>query len=212
MSKTKRLYAEEIKQALINGYPDIDWRLDERVIFRTMDAIVNDMAAKSMMNNWKAGAPGISEGFITTWDEVEVIDDIEEETNSYLTLPVSFVDLPMERGIDEIYPKDKSDAPSVVILKHREVRIYQNIMAGSMHRLAGYPEGNIFRFTDWGVKKDYGNMGVRLVVRDSSLISIDAEYPIPANAEAQMIKMCINWFREKREIPANKVRDKVDQA
>jgi hypothetical protein len=213
--KTKKYYAEEVLSALINGFPDIDWKLDFRDIYATMDAVVNKMAKDGFFFNWKWGVAGVSEGFITTWENLEVTDP-SDKLNSYFTLPLNYADLPMERGIDEIWPMKyqiEGKNHSVVILNHRDVRLLENNMAGSMQgRLSGFPKGSIFEFTSCGVKKKYGNMGLRLAVRDSSLISADAAYPIPADKELEMIKLCVDWFREKRAIPPNKVRDKQDQA
>lgn len=212
---TKRYYAESVMSGLINGYPDIDWKIDIRDIFAVMDAVVNKLAKDGFFFNWKWGTAGVSEGFITTWENLEVTDP-SDKLHSYFTLPLNYADLPMEQGIDEIWPmkyQAEGKNHSVVVLKHRDVRLLENNMAGSMQgRLSGFPQGTTFYFTSCNVKKKYGNMGCRLVVRDSSLIGEDAQYPIPADKELEMIKLCVDWFREKREIPPNKVRDKQDQA
>ena len=212
--RTKKYYSEQIVNGLVNGYPNIDWKLDERDIFTCMDTVVNSLAKAGFLTNWKMGVAGVSENFITTWDEVVVTDQTESRP-SYLTLPVNYADMPMERGIDEIWPlkfQAEGKNHSVVILNHKDVRLYSNNMAGNWQgRLAGFPQADKFYFTICDVKKRYGNMGLRLVVRDSSIIGIDAPYPIPADAELMVIKACVDWFREKRAIPQDKIRDKIDQ-
>lgn len=222
MIKSKRYFAEMVVNSLTNDYPNIDWKIDERDIFVQLDSIVNAEARAGFFDNWKAGAPGVSEGFITTWDAdvvgtpaITVVDQ-QNGKPSYFAMPVNYADLPMEQGIQEIWPqKYQSEGKnhSVVILTHRDLRLHSNLMSGNMGgRLAGYPKGNIFEFTSAGVKKKYGDMGIRLVVRSSSLIAIDAPYPIPSSKEDFVIKMCAAWFREKRNSPTDRVRDKNDQA
>lgn len=212
--KTKKYYAESVIQGLQNDLPNMDWNIDERDIFVVLDRIVNEQARGGFFENWKMDAPGVSENFITTWESVTVVDQ-SNKNPSYFAMPVNYADLPMERGIDEIWPvrfQPDGKNHSVVILNHRDVRLYSNNMAGNMDgRLAGYPQGVNFYFTTHDVKKKFGNMGLRLVVRDSSLISATAPYPIPSSKEDFIIKMTIAFFREKRREPTDRVRDKKDQ-
>lgn len=214
--KTKRYFAEQIINGLINDDPNIDWNIDERDIFVRLDSVVNTEARKGFFENWKVGYPGISEGYVTTWDGDTAITVVDQANSkpSYFEMPVNWADLPLEQGIQGIWPqKYRTDGNhNVVILNQRDVRLYSNNMAGNMAgRLAGYPKGNIFEFTTCDVKKKYGNVGLRLVVRDSSLIALNAVYPIPSSQEEFVINMCIAWFREKRSSPTDKVRDKNDQ-
>ena len=210
--KTKSMYAEQVGGLLINNYPNIDWKIDERDIFVRMDSIVNEMARKSMLDNWKLSMSGIDEQFITTWPILTVTDQLYEMP-SYFDLPVNYADLPMGRGIDEIWPlKLQAENHSVVILTHHDVRLYSNNMAGAMAgRLAGYPEGYRFYFTSCDVKKKYGDVGLRLVIRDASLILSTVPYPIPSDKEEEMITRVVKWFVDKRTRPTDVVRDKNDR-
>lgn len=213
--RNKNYYSERVISGLINDFPDIDWKLDPRDIMAVLDSIVNNQARAGYLENWKLGAPGFSEHFLTTWDNITVVDQ-NDGLPSYFEMPINYVDLPMQRGIDEIWPlRPQNDGKnhSVVIMSHRDIRLYASNMAGSLEgRLGGFTQNDRFIFNQCGVKKKYGNMGLRLAVRDSSLIGSDKPYPIPADKEEIIIQMAIAFFREKRATPANRVRDKIDQA
>lgn len=215
MTKSKRYYADRVKLGLMNDHPDIDWKIDERDIFVVLDSIVNTEAKAGFYENWKFGAPGVGEQFITTWDSVTVVDQTNKRP-SYFVIPVNYADLPMGLGVDNIWPlrfQNDGKNHNVVIMNQRDVRLYANNPAGNLDgRLGGYVQASKFIFNQCGVKAKYGDMGLRLVVRDSSLILIDQPYPIPSSSEERVIQLAIAFFREKRGIPANRVRDKIDQA
>lgn len=212
--KTKIYYAERVVLGLNQSVPNIDWKIDQRDIFTQLDAVVNAEAKAGFLSNWKMGMPGVSENFITTWEGLEVTDQ-DNSKPSYFTLPVNFADLPGEQGIQEIWPtkwQPEGKNHSVVILTHRDIRLMANTMAGNFQlRLAGAPKGDIFEFTSCDVKKKYGTMNIRLVVRDSSIISTTAAYPIPADKEEEIIQRCIDFFRQKRMLQPDRVRDANDQ-
>ena len=213
MTKSKRYYADRVKIGLQNDHPDIDWKIDERDIFAVIDSLVNNDAKAGFYENWKFGAAGIGEQYLTTWDNITVVDVPKKP--SYFDIPFNYADLPMGRGIDSIWPirwRNDGKNHNVVIMTQRDVRLFASNMAGGLDgRLGGYVQASRFIFNQAGVKTAYGNMGIRLVVRDSSIIPIDQPYPIPSDKEELIIQRAIAFFREKRSIPANRVRDKIDQ-
>ena len=210
---TKRYYAQRVILALQNDYPNLDFKIQEREVLPVIDGVVNRMAEQDYFDNWKFSGQGIDEQFITTWEEIEVTDENDEKP-SHFTFPSNYAALPNNRGIDEIWPlkfqiggKDHS----VVIMTHADYRRYKNLQAGSLEgRLGGYPQGDKFYFTTCGVKKKYGNVGLRLVVRSSADIAIDAPYPIPSNRVDEVIQETIKYFILKRLQPTDEVRDKKD--
>lgn len=211
--KSKRYYAEVVLAEMQNDLRNIDFKLEERDVFVRLDAIVNEMAKQSFLSNWKLSVGGLDEQWLTRWDDVTVVDP-GNGLYSYMDLPVHYADLPMNRGIDEIYPmKFQQDGKnhSVVILAHRDMRLYSNNMAGNFQgRLAGFVKSYRFTFNRSDVKKKYGNMGLSLVVRSAADIAIDAPYPIPADAENAVVTACVEWFRERVRQPKDEVRDKND--
>jgi len=150
MIKTKRFYAQRVIEQLQNDYPNLDLKIDERDVFPVMDDAVNKLAAQNYFDNWKFTGEGIDEAFITTFPEVEVTDQ-EDEQPSYFTFPSNYAELPKNRGIDEIYPlqfQQRGQDFSVVIMSHTDYRRFKNLYAGSLEgRLGGYPEGMKFIFT-----------------------------------------------------------------
>jgi hypothetical protein len=211
--KTKKFFAAQVLSSIANDFPNIDVKVEEREIFILMDAVVNELAAKNYFENWKFGGYGVDEQFITTWEDVTVVDQ-ENGLPSYFIFPANYVGLPRNGGISEIYPMKwiSEDQPPVVVISHEDYRRYRSNPAGNMQgRLYGYPQGNRFYFaTTCQVKKDFGNMGVRLVIRDSTQIANDQPYGIPADKENMVIATCVAWYRAKREEPTDAVRDNKD--
>jgi hypothetical protein len=214
MAKTKRFFAERILMELQNDNRNIDFKINERQVFVVLDETVNELAAASYFENWKLSGAGIDEGFITTFEPVTVIDQANGNL-SYFDFPCNYAALPMNRGIDEIYPLkyNTTHQSAVVVLSHSDYRLYQNNPArGFEGRLYGYPKGMRFYFGTCEVTKKYGaSFGVRLVVKDSSQIGNDEWYPIPSNVEKLVIDTCIEKLLKRRMAPIDRVRDNVDQ-
>lgn len=212
MPKTKRAFCEQILNELEDDYRNIDFKIDEREVFLRMDATVNEMAAKNYFDNWKMSGASIDEGFITTWEPVTVVDQ-DNSLPSYLTLPSNYPALPKNGGIVQIYPIRfvKENQPPVVIISHEDYRRYMSNPAGKYSgRLTGYPKGTRFTFTTCGVKKIYGDMGVSLAVRDSSVIGMNEVYPIPSDRENELVATLVEWFRNRRLQVTDSVRDNKD--
>lgn len=213
MAKTKKWYAEQVLKELENAPLNIDFKIDEREVFIRIDAIVNDLARQNFFDNWKIFGPEIDEQYITTWAEV-VVTDQANGMPSYLTLPSNYAALPNNKGIDEIWPLKYGEYnQSVIIMSHRDLRLFQNSMANNLQlRLGGFPEGRKFIFNACGVKGKYGNMGVRLVGVNSADIANDAPYPIPSDREQLVIQTTVEWFRDRRAQPTDIVRDGNDKS
>ena len=212
--KTRFWFVEQIMLSLSKEHLNIDNKIDEREVLLRLDATVNELAAKNYFDNWKLGGYGVDEQYITTFEPVTVVD-AENGLPSYFIFPANYAGLPRNGGIDEIYPLrwTEKDQPSVVVISHQDYRRYRSNQAGNMqNRLTGYPQGNRFYFTTCEVKKKYGDMGVRLVIRDSSQIADDQPYGIPADKENHVIATCVEWYRIKEQVPSDTVRDNKDQA
>jgi hypothetical protein len=217
MIGSKRWFAQQVLIELQNDKPNIDFKIDEREVFNRMDAEVNQMARTSFFDNWKFSSANLDEQFLTRWDDDNALTvvDVANGQPSYLDLPAAWVDLPRNRGIDEIWPLERGEYnQSVVITSHRDLRSYQNNKAGNMQgRLFGYPKGRRFVFGESNVSKKYGEkFGVSLVIRDSSQIGYDEVYPIPADKQKALIMILVAWFRSRREQPTDRVRDSNDNA
>jgi len=215
MIKTKLYYAQRVILGLQDDYPNLDFKIQEREVFPVVDDIVNRMAEADYFDNWKFTGQHVAEHFVTTWPEV-VVTDQDNELPSYFDFPSNYVELPKNRGIDEIWPlkfRQNSDDHSVIIMTHQEYRRFKSQQAGGLQgRLGGYPQGTRFYFTSCGVKKKYGNVGLRLVIRSAADITDTAAYPVPANKEGEVIALAIKYFVMKRTGQTDQVRDAKDVA
>lgn len=213
--KTKKWFAEQVKLALTNEWPNIDDKLDEREVLLRLDATVNELAAKNYFENWKISGAKVDEQFITTFEDVEVVDQ-ENGKPSYFVFPANYAGLPKNAGIVQVYPMRWLSVfePPVSIISHEEYRRFLSNPAANMQgRLCGYPKNGsrYFYFTSCDVGKKYGPMGMSLVIRDSSQIADDAPYGIPADKENFLIATVVAWYRARREVPSDSVRDNKDQ-
>lgn len=212
--RTKLWFAEQVQLALQNDYTNIDTKLDEREVLVRLDATVNELAAKNYFDNWKFGGYGVDDQFNTTFD-VTVIDR-ENGNPSYFVLPANYAALPRNGGIVEIYPVrwNTVNQASVVIMSPEDFRRYLSNPASNLQgRLGGYPISGNFEFTTCEVKKKYGEaFKCRLVIRDSSQIANDAPYGVPADKENYLISTVVAWYRARREVPTDSVRDNKDVA
>jgi len=207
MADTKEYFAEQVLRELQADFLGRDQKILPREVYPRLDAIVNQLARENFFENWKVGFGGVGEQFITTWEDVEVTDQTDAKP-SFFTLPVvSYVDLPRNGGLYEIIPLDNAEK-MVIVMALREWRQYKNTPAGNLEKqLACYPIGNKMFFNMDMVKQNYGNMMVRLVVRDSAQIPADQPYPIPADKKDQVIKMCVDFFRSRLKQGADLVKD-----
>jgi hypothetical protein len=212
--KTKLYFAEQVILLLQNDYPNIDTKIDERQVLLIIDQAVNELAKKNYFENWKMGSGAMfDEQFITTWDSVDVVDQANS-LPSYFIFPSNYVGVGSNEGIVDIVPiKFKTaNQSAVIVTTFSDYYRYKSNPAGNMQgRLTGYPRGSKFEFTTCNVKKTYGNMIVRLAIRDSSMIPNDQPYPIPADKEGEVIATAVALFRDRRQQPTDTIRDNKDQ-
>lgn len=214
--KTKRLYSQIVQNEIRRKYPNADSLVREQEIWLRMDQLVNRLAKQSYFDNWAFTGGHADEQYITTWADENAIQVVDQPHGkpSYLILPSNYADIPRNGGIEEIWPMTYSGGSnSVVVMSHRDYRRYQTNKAGNMQgRLYGYPEGRKFIFGKANVATDYSEkFGVRLMIRDSSMIDLDAPYPLPSSAEQAIIDQLIAYFSAKLLQPMDAVRDGNEQ-
>ncbi len=213
MAKTRVFFGESVLNELQSGFRTSDEKIDIREVYIRLDAMVNERARAGYFANWELKLAGLDESFITTWETV-IVTDLPHGQLSYLTLPTVPIDLPNNGGIIEICPKKyfrTGNNHSVVVMSRQDYRTYNNTMAASMQgRLSGYPQGMKFIFTKDNVKKQYGDMLVRLAIRDSSFLSDTDVYPIPADKEQEIISQCVAWFMARKARVQDTIRDGND--
>lgn len=217
--RTKWSYAESVLKELQNDFVGRDIKVDAREVLLRLDAMVNEMAKVGFLDNWKMGhGPTVDEQFITTWEWIAVTDPASK-LPSYFTIPANYANLPRNGGIEQIYFENafsgnkKRYFDPVIIKNFRDVAKYRNNMAGNLEgRLSGYPKGRTFYFDRGNIGATYGQVGIRLVIRDSSVIGDNDPYPIPADIEQTIIDRLVEWFRKRREQPTDTIKDANDKA
>lgn len=214
MIKSKKYFGERIIKALQDAFPNADSRFSEREVFLMLDDVVNAMAKKNYFDNWKLYGAGVDECFITTWsgsNAISVVDPDDGESPSYIELPAVPAALPRNSGVVEVWPQNYEHG-AVRIMDHGDLLRTRRLMSGNMQgELGGFREGLRFVFNQTEVRKNYaGTFGVRLVVKDSTALAIDAVYPIPADLEEEVISNVVEKIRDRRMMPTDTVRDKQD--
>lgn len=214
MTKSKKYYSDRVLKALQDAFPNIDFKIGEREVFLVIDDVVNAMAKDNYFENWKLYGAGLDEGFVTEWsgdNAIAVVDPDGGEEPSYFVMPATPAALPRHGGIVEVWPSNW-EFGSVRIMDHGDVRRTRKLMSGNLQgELGGYRSGNRFVFNQTEVRKNYAETcGVRLAVKDSTELAVDAIYPIPSNLQEEVIKRVVAHFAGRREAPTDVVRDGND--
>lgn len=216
--RTKWSYAEEIRNILDKDFGDRDMQLDPREIILRLDQAVNEQAKLGDLENFKLNkGEFVDDTFITTWEWLTVTDPANKMP-SYVQLPATPVALDTNRGIDQIYFKNDFAAVKkryydpVIITSFKDLSSYRNTMGGDLgERISGYPKDGYFVFDRGDINATYGQIGMRLVVRDASAIGDNDPYPIPADRVATIMDSVIDFFRKKMAQPTDHIRDTIDR-
>lgn len=211
MIYTKKMIADRVIDKLMNDFPNIDFRIDIRSVFLAVDDIINKLAKQNYLENFKFYG-GIDDAFTTVWDGANAltVTDVVGQP-SYITLPAIPVALPNNGGIIECWPLNYK-YQQVRIRRHEDVRRTSRLMSGNMQgQLGGYPKYPVFEFDQIEVSKKYATrFGMKMCVKDSKDIAVDAPFPIAADAFDQIIKEAYVYFQEKRLAPTDVIRDGRD--
>lgn len=214
MIKNKLWYSELVLNELQAGLRNRDEKVDQREVILRMDAIVNQLAKEGFLENWKLGMYGGNDELFLTRFEWLTVTDPANNAPSYVQLPTNWTSLPKNMGLDQVYFKNDFTAVTkkyfdpVIVMSFKDFSTYRSNMAGRLEgRLGCYPKNGNLVFTKGGINAVYGQIGLALLVRDSSTLGDTDLYPIPANMEQTVIEACVNWFRVRLSGPADLIRD-----
>jgi hypothetical protein len=213
MIQTKKKIADRVISRLQNAYPNIDFRaIRMPYVYVIVDDIINSLARQNYFQNWKLTMAGLDECFITTWEGDAGIDVVDpEEDQSYIELPATPVALPMNNGVQEVWPQN-FEYGSVRLRQHSEIRRTRNLMSGNMQgELGGCLVGTKFKFDQTDVGKNFSQkMNLRLAVKDSTAIAENAPFPVAADLLEEIIERAYIYLSGKREELTDTIRDSND--
>lgn len=212
--RTKWSYAEEVRNALDPDFGNRDMQLDPREVLLRLDQTVNELAKLGSLENWKMNRDEFIDDTWTTTFEWLTVTDPANKAPSYVQLPATPVDLPDNRGIDQVYFKNDFSAVKkkyfdpVIITSFRNLSEYRNTMGGELDgRIQVYVKNGYIYFDRGNVNATYGEIGLRLVVKDAGSIGDNDPYPIPADRQRMVLDSVIDFFRKKLAQPNDLVRD-----
>ena len=212
--RTKFSFAEEILIELRDQNLGREMQIDPREVILKLDQMVNEAAKAGYLENWKlTGSDAISDLFTTSWEWLTITDP-SNKAPSYFQLPSYYVDLPDNKGIDQVYfensftsTKTKYFDP-VIITSFKDRSSYRNTVGEYLEeRISCYPKDGVMYFDRGNVGTKYGNVGLRLVVRDSGALADSDPYPIPSNRERYIIDQLIMFYRERLKQPQDNIKD-----
>jgi hypothetical protein len=214
--KTKLLYAEDIRNNLYSSLLNRDTKIDYREIYLAMDRAANFFAKGAFFENWKLGTGTIDDLWITDFFPVTATDPVNG--NSFFTLPTSnYVTLPKNQGISDIYflnditKVTKKYFKPIIIKNFKDQAGFRSSLANdNQGRISCHIKNRIIYFDRGKINAQYGQLGIRLVLRDASVLQDTDVYPIPAEYEDQFIIKSILFFMEKRTKEADLIRDNND--
>ena len=214
--KTKLLYAEDIRNNLYSSLIGRDVKIDFREIFLAMDRAVNFFAKGAFFENWKLGFGKVDDLWQVDFSPITVTDTANQ--NSSFALPTSnYVSLPNGQGIQDIYFLNNSGLKKryykpVIIKNFKDQAGYRSSMAGdNQGRISCYIKNRTIYFDRPRIDAIYGTVGIRLVLRDASLLLDTDVYPIPADAEDAFINKSIAFFMQRRAAEPDLIKDANDK-
>ncbi len=216
--RTKLYYGEQVLNELNSQLRNRDEKIDIREAIIRIDAIVNSFAKEGILLNWKRGfTNSLDEQFITRWEFLTITDPSNGEP-SYFQIPAHYVELPDNRGIDQVYFQNsfssvkKKYFDPVIIRNYKSVSQYRSNRAGNMEgRISCSPRNGNIVFNTGNIGATYGDVGIALVVRDSSALSDSDPYPIAADQEQLIIQTAVEWFRARQGQKPDLIRDDVNK-
>jgi len=212
--RTKWSYAEEVMLELRDQFIGRDMQLDQREILLKLDQLVNEYARQGFLENWKLRlGTNIDDQFVTEWTAL-VVTDPSNKMPSYVSLPAHYVNLPDNKGIDQVSFTNSFSATTkkyfdpVIITSFKSLSTYRNTVGEDLEgRISCYPRNGKLVFDRGNIAATYGTIDLRLVVRDSSAIADDAPYPIPADIEKKIINELVAFYRERMAQPQDNIKD-----
>ncbi len=216
--RTKLFYGEQVLLELNSQLRNRDEKIDIREAIIRIDAIVNQFAKDGILLNWRAGfTNSIEDQYTTTWENLSATDPANGEP-SYVQIPAHYVQLPDNRGIEQVYFMNSYNAIKkkyfnpVIIRSYKSFAAYRNNRAGRLEgRISCAPNDGYLVFDRGNIDATYGPLAIRLIVRDSSAIADDAPYPIAADQEQMIIQAAVQWFRERNAQRPDLIRDDVNK-
>lgn len=216
--RSKLSFSEEIRSALDADFGTRDMQVDPREIMLKLDQVVNEHARLGDLENWKMNKGEFVDDTFTTSFEWLTVTDPSNKMPSYVQLPATPVALDTNRGIDQVYFKNDFSAVKkkyfdpVIITSFKDLSSYRNTLGGELHgRISCYPKDGYLVFDRGNINATYGDIGIRLVVRDASYLGDNDPYPIPADRQHIIIDSVIKFFRDKLAQATDHIRDTIDQ-
>lgn len=214
MIKNKLFYSEAVLNELQSDMRGRDETIDQREVIIRMDAIVNALAKEGFLENWKAGFfDSTDESYLTRFEWLTCTDP-SNNSPSTVQIPANYMSGPKNVGIEQVYFKNDFSANTkkyfdpVIIKSFKDVSLYRNNMAGNLEgRISCYPRTGTLYFDRGGINTTYGQIGMALRIRDSSVISDTDLYPIPGDKEHFVIDACVQWFRTRLSGPQDLIKD-----
>lgn len=214
--KTKILYAEDIRNNLYSSLISRDVKIDYREIFLAMDRAINFFAKNSFLENWKSGIGKIDDLWQVDFSPISVTDIPNQ--NSFFNLPTSnYVNLPSGQGIQDVYFMNNNGLKKryfkpIIIKNFKDVSGYRSSIAqNNAGRISCYVKNRIIYFDRGKIDAVYGQIGIRLVLRDASLLQDADVYPVPADIEEQFINKSIDFFIARRIKEPDLIKDMNDK-
>lgn len=216
--RTKLFYGEQILNEISQGRRNRDETIDIREAIVRLDAVVNDLAKSGILTNWKAGfTNGIDDQYSMTFEFLTATDPSNGEP-SYVQIPSNYIQLPDNRGIEQVYFQNSFSAVKrkyfdpVIVRNFKSFSQLRNNRAGRMEgRISCAPKNGFLVFDRGNINATYGPLGLRLIGRNSSALSDTDPYPIASDQEAMIIGLCVDWFRARQAQRPDLIRDDVNK-
>jgi hypothetical protein len=202
---TKKQLAELIIRRLSGGSPTEDSELDIREIMFTLDQLRDARIRIDTFNSIKAGYHEVSTDYLSQYEDVTILTNAAQSLR-YITLPANPIDLPDEMGIYMISPM-KNPEIGFYRIPGVGLPLYRGMSSVETEDITTYwvvGSTVYFKNVDPFISKVLVTM-----VASSKDIAEGANYPIPPDAEAEILEVLYQQYAPVQQTPHDEIEDGV---
>jgi hypothetical protein len=200
---TKKQIAEQVMRILSGGHLKPDRTLDIREVMLAVDQVRDAQARMTVYQNVKEGTYEVPEDYLEFFESIAVNSDPTKGL-SYITLPVSTIDLPYGLGIYQISLPGSVEAPFKLVQTGHLGLLNGSDAAANDQVTYCWPVGERVYFKNLAGGTSFVSA---ILAQSSKEIAEDADYPVPPDQEGDLLQKVTQMFALHDQQPHDEAED-----
>jgi len=200
---TKKQIAEQAMRIISGGHLKPDRTIDIREVMLGLDQIRDARVKLDVYENMKMGNRVVDEEYLSFYESVALATDSVKGLK-YFVMPANTISLPYNLGLYQVSPTGDMEA-AWIIAQAGEMALYRGTQA-SLHELQVFCWQVKDRVYIKGVDPSISEVTV-LLAASSKDITEDADYPVPPDAEAEILTQLLKLFGIHQQQPHDELED-----